>query len=282
MGAEVTLIQSSPMTRSWLQSLRDRLPQFEYSEARYYAAFRTEPPRRAFAHLNPAKRGIRLFLPVKPSDDARLQPTPSTSSWAARFPSVFPIAGEEDLSTATQFIVSSRTAMAPSTRKKAMRRPEYLAAEELPSEIEYVEGAARSVLVNAYERNRRAREKCLQRYGRSCAICGFDFGARYGEPAAGYIQVHHIVPLAKVEKEYRLNPLTDLQPVCPNCHAVIHRREPPFAIAEVKQMLQSDGAHGSGAQIEERAEARRPTRSLQAGPRKRARARSLGKAIKLL
>jgi predicted HNH restriction endonuclease len=100
-----------------------------------------------------------------------------------------------------------------------------------------VEGAARSILVNAYERNRRAREKCIQHYGRTCAVCGFAFGARYGEPATGYIQIHHVVPIARVRKEYRLNPIADLRPVCPNCHAVIHRREPPFSIDEVKQML---------------------------------------------
>jgi predicted HNH restriction endonuclease len=149
-------------------------------------------------------------------------------------------------------------------RKKAARWPEYLTAEELPSEIEYVEEAARSVMVNAYERNRRAREKCLRQYGRSCAVCGFNFEATYGGSAAGYIQVHHIVPIAKVGKEYRLNPITDLQPVCPNCHAVIHRRELPFSIEEVKQMIQNDGVRGSGAQLGVRAEARRLNRAAPA------------------
>jgi len=224
MDGGATLVQSSPTTRSWLRTLRDRLPQFEYSEAKYYAAFRSE---RAFAYLNPAKGSVRLFLPLDPGDEPHLQPTPSTSSWAARFPSVFPIAGEQDLAAATRLIVKSHAAFGPSTRKKASCRPEYLPAEELPSEIEYVEGAAHRVLVNAFERNRRAREKCLRHYGRTCVVCGFNFEARYGEAAAGYIQVHHIVPIAKVGNEYRLNPIADLRPVCPNCHAVIHRREPP-------------------------------------------------------
>ncbi len=198
MDAGATLVQSSPTTRSWLQGLRDRLPEYEYSEARYYAAFRTKTAGRAVAYLNPAKRTIRLFLPLEPRDDAHLQPTPSTSSWAARFPSVFQIAGAQDLLTATRLIVRSHAALGASPRKRPTRRPEHLAAEELPPEIEYVEGAARAVLVNAYERNRRARERCLRHYGRNCAICGLNFGARYGEPAAGYIQVHHIVPIAKV------------------------------------------------------------------------------------
>ena len=66
MDTGTTLVQSSPVTRSWLQHLRDRLPDFAYSEARYYAAFRTGRPPRVVAYLNPAKRSIRLFLPFTP------------------------------------------------------------------------------------------------------------------------------------------------------------------------------------------------------------------------
>ncbi len=64
MATSTTLVQSSLVTKSWLQHLRDRLPDLEYSESRYYAAFRTERPRRVVAYLNPAKRSIRLFLPL--------------------------------------------------------------------------------------------------------------------------------------------------------------------------------------------------------------------------
>ena len=103
----MTLVQSSPTTRSWLQGLRHRLPHFEYSEAKYYAAFRSESDHRALAYLNPAKRSIRLFLPLASGDEPHLQPTPSTSSWAERFPSVFRIAGEQDLSTAARLIAKS-------------------------------------------------------------------------------------------------------------------------------------------------------------------------------
>ena len=169
-----------------------------------------------------------------------LQPTPSTSSWAARFPSVFPIGSERDLPAAIQLIVRSQGAIGPSQRARVVRRPEYVAAEEVP-DLEYVEGAARRVLVNAYERNRHARDRCLRHYGRSCVVCGFNFETRYGEVAAGFIHVHHIVPIARLRKQYRLKPITDLRPVCANCHAVLHRREPPFAIEEVEQMLGKDG-----------------------------------------
>lgn len=79
-----------------------------------------------------------------------------------------------------------------------------------------MEGAARQILVNTYERNRRARETCLRHHGRNCAVCGFNFEGTYGETAAGYIQVHHIVPIAQVGAKYRLDSIRDLRPVCPN------------------------------------------------------------------
>lgn len=245
MAFAATLFQSSPTTRSWLQTLRDRLPQLEYSEARYWAVFKTEPPRQVVAYLNPAQRSVRVFLALDPGGEPDLQQTPSTHSYAVRFPSVFRIAGEQDLTRAGQLILRSRAALGPSTRKKAALRPEYFAAEELFPEVGYVEGAARHVLVNAYERNRLARGACLRHYGRSCAACGFNFEANYGEATAGYIHVHHVIPIAQVGTEYELHPIRDLRPVCPNCHAVIHRREPPFSIEEIKHMLQNHGAKGS-------------------------------------
>jgi hypothetical protein len=259
MASAATLVQSSPTTRSWLKDLRDSLSQLKYSEAKYYAAFKTEPPRRAVAYLNPAKRSVRVFLGLDPRAESDLQQTPSTSSWAARFPSVFRIARDQDLTRAAQLILMSRAAIGPSTRKNADPRPEHFGPEELSSEIEYVEGAASCVIVNVYERNREAREACLRRHGRSCAACGFNFEANYGEATAGYIQVHHLIPIAQVGVKYKLDPIRDLRPVCPNCHAAIHRREPPFSIGEIKKMLQNHGARGSpgsGADVRRKSKTR--------------------------
>jgi 5-methylcytosine-specific restriction endonuclease McrA len=241
-GSSATLVQSSPVTRSWLQGLRDRLPHLEYHESKYWATFKTQPPQRAVAYLNPAQKGVRLFLALDPRDEPDLQPTPSTFSWATRFPSVFRVTGERDLTAARRLILRSHAAIGPSTRAKAIPRPEHFAARELPTGVEHVEGAARQILVNTYERNRRARETCLRHHGRNCAVCGFNFEGTYGETAAGYIQVHHIVPIAQVGTKYRLDSIRDLRPVCPNCHAVIHRREPPFSIEEVRQMLRNNRA----------------------------------------
>ena len=68
----------------------------------------------------------------------------------------------------------------------------------------------------------------------------FSFTEVYGEAiGSGYIQVHHLRPMAKRGARYKVNPLRDLRPVCPNCHAMIHRREPPYTIKELKAMMRA-------------------------------------------
>jgi len=109
--------------------------------------------------------------------------------------------------------------------------------EEVPETSGYLEGAARTVKINAYERNAKARAACIKHYGAVCFVCGFDFQSRYGAIAAGLIHVHHLVPIAEVRQEYILDPIADLRPVCPNCHAVIHRTTPPLEINEFKAYL---------------------------------------------
>jgi predicted HNH restriction endonuclease len=100
------------------------------------------------------------------------------------------------------------------------------------------EGAAFERLVNGYERNPLARQRCIDKYGTSCFICGFSFGVTYGETVDGLIHVHHLIQLSEVGKEYQVDPIADLRPVCPNCHAVIHhRRNPAYSIKEVQSFL---------------------------------------------
>ena len=113
----------------------------------------------------------------------------------------------------------------------------------LPNEVadaeQLVEGAVRQVTVNAYERNPVARARCIAAHGAICAVCSFDFGRAYGASASGFIHVHHIRTLASIGVQYEVNPIEDLRPVCPNCHAVIHMATPPRSIEEVKAMLSS-------------------------------------------
>lgn len=113
--------------------------------------------------------------------------------------------------------------------------------DELEPGLLYSEGARRQVRVNAYERNPRARSSCLAHYGSICAACGLNFEERYGEIGKGFIHVHHLRPLALTDGNYRLDPVADLRPVCPNCHAMLHRREPVMTIDALRRLL-GDGA----------------------------------------
>src|SRR5690606_25175257 len=95
-------------------------------------------------------------------------------------------------------------------------------AEDVEQARTFLESGSRRIQVNRYERNRRARDACLRHYGASCTVCGVDFGQRYGPAYGGYMHVHHIKPISDVSGEYEVDPIRDLVPVCPNCHAVIH------------------------------------------------------------
>ena len=98
--------------------------------------------------------------------------------------------------------------------------------EEIPAEEEkeLYEGAKKNIVVNAYERSSDARAKCIARYGFNCTICNFDFAKIYGEMGEGFIHVHHIVPLSEIGENYKVDPIKDLCPVCPNCHAMLHKK----------------------------------------------------------
>jgi 5-methylcytosine-specific restriction protein A len=101
----------------------------------------------------------------------------------------------------------------------------------------YSEGGRLTALVNRFERDPHAREQCVAHYGARCSVCDMAFHERYGETMADLIHVHHLVPLSRIGTQYQVNPLTDLRPVCPNCHAVIHRGDPPLTIEEARVLL---------------------------------------------
>lgn len=110
-------------------------------------------------------------------------------------------------------------------------------AEEVRQAFVYPEGATRQITVNAYERSPEARRRCLEHHGRSCAVCGMSFGEVYGPLADGFIHVHHLKPLSEVGEGYEVDPIEDLRPVCPNCHAVLHVGERCRSIDEVRELM---------------------------------------------
>jgi 5-methylcytosine-specific restriction enzyme A len=123
------------------------------------------------------------------------------------------------------------------TIKKRIASRERIFPEELEQGLKYVEGAKKQIRVNAYERNPKARKACLNHHGYQCSVCGFDFEAKYGNIGKKFIHVHHINQLALTNGEYILDPIVDLQPVCPNCHAMLHCEYPPLSIEMLKRII---------------------------------------------
>jgi 5-methylcytosine-specific restriction protein A len=113
--------------------------------------------------------------------------------------------------------------------------------EELPTVGDYIEGAKKTITVNAYERDPEARRACIRHYGFVCQCCVFDFEKTYGELGKNFIHVHHIRPLRTLGEGYCINPVNDLVPLCPNCHAMIHRGNEarPLSVDDLRKMLRN-------------------------------------------
>jgi 5-methylcytosine-specific restriction endonuclease McrA len=119
---------------------------------------------------------------------------------------------------------------------------------KLPEEIDppstqtYQEGSIVQVWVNRYERDPNARKACLAHHKAICKVCGFDFERVYGKIGKDFIHVHHLVPMNMrvSEKPYTLDPMNDLVPVCPNCHAMLHKKNPPYSIDELRTIIKSN------------------------------------------
>lgn len=110
--------------------------------------------------------------------------------------------------------------------------------DDLDESQSYPQAAKKQVVVNKYERDRKAREACIKIHGLRCVVCGFDFQEQYGEAGKGLIHVHHTTPVSQLDEGYRVNPRTDLCPVCPNCHAIMHpSRRRTLTIKAAKRLV---------------------------------------------
>jgi 5-methylcytosine-specific restriction protein A len=101
----------------------------------------------------------------------------------------------------------------------------------------YPEGAVSHVLVNRYERDPRNRRLAIAIHGKSCMACNFNFHAKYGELGDEYIVVHHTVPVSQMGNDYVVDPAKDLVTLCANCHAMVHRHDPPISVSDLRKML---------------------------------------------
>ncbi|HWF18236.1 MAG TPA: EVE domain-containing protein [Verrucomicrobiae bacterium] len=110
-------------------------------------------------------------------------------------------------------------------------------ADEIEAAQRFAEGATVQRTVNAYERNPHAKRVCLDHYGYKCSVCLINYAEKYGEIGHACIHVHHLKMLSGIGREYDVDPIIDLRPVCPNCHAMIHSRSPMMSIDELRDLV---------------------------------------------
>lgn len=99
------------------------------------------------------------------------------------------------------------------------------------------EGALMKVLVNRYERSPANRAACIAHFGSFCRACGFDFLKVYGALGEGFVEVHHRIPVSVMGPDYFVNPISDLVPLCSNCHSMVHRCKPPLTVEALAELV---------------------------------------------
>lgn len=102
------------------------------------------------------------------------------------------------------------------------------------------EGGRRVVVSTRIERNAELRNAAIALHGTTCAGCGFNFGHTYGTYGEGYIEIHHVHPLAAESQRIKTSVETDLIPLCANCHCMVHRqKDRVLSLDELRMILQS-------------------------------------------
>jgi 5-methylcytosine-specific restriction protein A len=99
------------------------------------------------------------------------------------------------------------------------------------------EGTKKKRYTIYYERNPFYRTKAIALHGLNCMVCGINFQEQFGELGAGFIHVHHNKPVSEAGPT-KINPAVDMSVVCPNCHAMIHRKKSnTLSIDDMKNII---------------------------------------------
>jgi len=110
-----------------------------------------------------------------------------------------------------------------------------------PETSDAVEGKIVTRIHRARERDqgivKRKKTSCRRKHGRLfCEACAFDFHETYGERGDGFIECHHLNPLALSNGDSRTR-LDDLALLCANCHRMVHAKTPWLSLDELKALV---------------------------------------------
>lgn len=95
---------------------------------------------------------------------------------------------------------------------------------------EFNEGFKKQIIQEVAIRDKKVIQLAKAKHGTTCIICKFDFAKTYGIHGAGFIEMHHLFPIAMGKRKTTIE---DLRPVCPNCHRMLHKGKKVLSIEEL-------------------------------------------------
>jgi HNH endonuclease len=101
----------------------------------------------------------------------------------------------------------------------------------------YKEGARQVKEITMFARNPALVSAAKLKYGFACAGCGFEFAKFYGEIGRGYIECHHLKPVASKGGKTANVLITEVAVLCANCHRMVHRKNRPLSLNELKRRI---------------------------------------------
>jgi 5-methylcytosine-specific restriction enzyme A len=89
------------------------------------------------------------------------------------------------------------------------------------------------------ERNRTAAKQAKKFHGTRCQGCNLDFSERYGEIGKGFIEAHHLRPIATLEEGVSVtyDVASDFAVLCSNCHRMIHRSADAADLSSFRKLI---------------------------------------------
>ena len=111
-----------------------------------------------------------------------------------------------------------------------------------------IEGRITEARILRRQRNRAARQKCLEDSGYTCYVCGFNFEKVYGEIGKDFLEVHHKKPLASYDDAHPV-PQSELCALCSNCHSMVHHGKELLDVEELKRIYEENMIFGKQDKI---------------------------------
>jgi len=230
-----------------MESLHLLIPEIARAEAQETCGFYV-PGRNRFAHVyhRGQDQNIRVYFRgdvslhiSDPTGNLHVQRREKIEKgWDKEFPFFVSISSREFVPQLAKLLAAVAYPLSESKRKNAVIKSSQV---DFRNDDPFIEGACTQLSHTAYKRAIGARLACIAYYGASCSICGFNFETTYGKIGCGYIHVHHIKPISDFDREHEVDPIRDLRPVCPNCHAMLYHNSTP-SCEDLKQKIKNSSA----------------------------------------